>query len=476
MNRQLAEKDLSKEFFTLLSPKNISGTIIGLLIFNLAFNFTRLHDFSGLSALGKIKVPIISAIITAFFAGGLLSNKWSTQYKLFAVFLVVELIRLLFGFFIIQDFVVNDAWQFSTLRDMAIYFFSMMIPITYGCQYGINLRKIIKFLVVSGFMLSAWGITHSGFGPGGHLGDENDLCFVLIAIIPFCFTHAVTNKKFISKSFGMFAGILCILGVVATKSRGGFIGFAVLILFQFLLSRKKIKWIFTAFFVTLVSLPFVPEKYYEEIESIGTDLNAKDEGTIDERIRTWEMVIRMWKDPKNTVMGVGLGNSKWNYGNYQEAGSGVTRKSLVGREAHSAFFQILGDMGIWGILFIFVFLYQSFKQLFSVKKKFKKLTIEMKSLSLKLGRSKNNGEEVDQKNMTLFNYLDKEIQFLSSAITAMIASLLGALAASLAVSVAFYPTFWLLFSLSLAIYYYALKLDNFFYRFKAEIDELGEVS
>ena len=137
------------------------------------------------------------------------------------------------------------------------------------------------------------------------------------------------------------------------------------VIFQFILSKSKIKWLLGAGIVFLLSTPFIPQEYYDEVFSIGKELSAKKnvDSTIDERFRTWEMVIRMWKDPKNTVFGVGLENSRWNFGDYQDAGSGTIRNSLVGRATHSSYFQVLGDLGIWGILFFSTIIYITIKQL-----------------------------------------------------------------------------------------------------------------
>jgi hypothetical protein len=75
------------------------------------------------------------------------------------------------------------------------------------------------------------------------------------------------------------------------------------VFFQFWYSPRKVRWILGAFFLGVCSLPFIPEKYYKEIKSIGVESQAGT-GTIQERFDTWSYIYKMWKDPRNMFTGV----------------------------------------------------------------------------------------------------------------------------------------------------------------------------
>lgn len=461
MRDDVSPEILEKELRRYTSGNSVSSAVIYLTIANLAFNFMRFHDFTGMQVLGIVRLPITTSILAGIVSAGFLSNKWPFQLKMMFFFSLFELVRLLAGFFAFPNLVLNDAWQFNTWRDVNLYLFGIMVPFAFGFSYSNHLKRLIGYYTLAAIMLSIWGITHSGHGPGGHLGDENDLCLVLIFLLPFAFLYTTIKTNSVKKLIGVFAGVMSILGIVATQSRGGFLGFVAVVFFQFILSRKKIKWIFGAAFVTLVSLPFIPAQYYKEIESIGTDAKANT-GTIDERFRTWEMVIRMWKDPRNTAIGVGLENSRWNFKNYQDAGSGITKKSLLGRATHSTYFQILGDMGVWGIIFFVSLLYVSLNQLRTVKKATKTVLKEIDQInSRKLASSAGYGN--------VFVDLEKEVQFVAGISIAMLSSWFGVLAAALGISTAYYPTLWMMFAMTASIKIYWEKIDNLYQDVAKEI-------
>lgn len=447
MSEDLAAENVEYKIKKIIFASNISTSVVYFTILNLVFNFLRFHDFTGMSFLGKMRLPIFFTIITGITALNLVSSTKPIQLVLFLYFLLFEALRTVVGHIVLPDFVLNDAWQFNTWRDLIMYLFAIVIPISMGFADRRNLNRLITLFTISGFALTLWGITHSGRGPGGHLGDENDLCLVLIFLLPFSLLYSSSKKNYFAKLFGLTSGILLILGIVATQSRGGFLGFVALVFFQFVLSNKKIKWIAVACFVALVSLPFVPKQYYAEINSISTEAKTNS-GTIDERLRTWKMVMRMWQDPKNMPFGVGLENSKWNFKNYQEPGSGETIKSLAGRATHSLYFQILGDLGIWGIVFFITCFYICIKQLRQVKRE----AIECSNNLIKL--------ESRAENRSLITLLHDEVRFVIAFSIALLSSWFGVLAAAVGISVAYYPTLWIMMSVTAALYSYWQKLNN----------------
>ena len=444
--------------------RDISGSVVPtlliyLVISNLLLTFARFHDLSGLQFLGAIKMPIIICLITAFYSLTVISKKWTFDLNWMLLFLIVEALRAFVGFFVFPNLVVNDAAQAYTWRDLLLYFISIMIPISLTFAYGRTLRALVNLLFFCGFVLSIWGITHSGHGPGGHLGDENDLCLVLVFLLPFAFLFSALSPNKFKKLIGLFFSVICILGIVSTQSRGGFLGLVAAIFFQFTLSKNKLKWLLGAALIAIASLPFVPEQYYKEIKSIRTDSTAKT-GTIDERFRTWQNIFRMWKDPRNTLTGVGLGNSRWMMKYYEEVGSGVINKSLAGRASHSFYFQVLGDLGLWGILFFSMNTYHSLTGLFKVKREVIKVQNEFSLCSAKL---KNIFDKNDQNEHTHFlniiKKMDNELKFITLLSSAMLSGWFGFLASATGISVSYYPTFWLMLSFSTAIYSYWSKLE-----------------
>ncbi len=450
-NKSNAGSELLKRFNSLYSGSKADSTLFFFLNLNFIFTILRFHDFSGMGFLGTIRLPALISMICIFLSIPKLSQVKIVQFRIMLGLLFFELCRGVTGYLIIQSLVLNDGWQMHILGDLCLTVFSVVLPIVAICKNGLRLRKILSFLLYAGMLLGIWSITHSGHGPGGYLGDENDNCLVLVYLLPIPFFLYTQSRNFVYKIFCIFSGLIVVLGAIFTNSRGGFLGLIAVIFFQFLLSRNKIKWIASAVLVCLLSLPFIPDQYWKEVYSIGTDSNSSD-GTIRERLDTWGYITRMWLDPSNTVFGTGLENGKWNLYMYEDAESGHTKKSLAGRAAHCLYFQVLGDLGIWGVLVFGGIILNSIKQLRLVRREAKNAfkLLHSQQLIAKLDGSAD-----------IASLLRKEITFLDGISSAILCSWLGALTAAVGISVAYYPTIWFLSGLSMAIYLYWLLIrDN----------------
>lgn len=426
------------------------STLVFFTILNLFFTVMRFQDFSGMGFLGSIRLPVVLIFVAIILVLPMLSRQWLKPMKLMLVFLVFEAVRGVFGYIVFENLVRNDAWQINILQTIFQYVFSMVFPLVFCFSNGFQLRKLIKVLLFMGFALGLWSLTHGGMGPGGYLGDENDNCFALVALLPLPFVYYSITNNILSRLLCLGTGLMLTLGVAATNSRGGFIGFSLVIIFQFLLSRRKAKWIASAFFLALVALPMIPQKYWNEIYSIKTEAKSND-GTIHERMETWTFITRMWLDPKNTLTGVGLENSRWNLGDYEDSDSGISKRSLAGRAAHSMYFQILGDLGIWGIYIMGGIILISINQLRQVRKQAKKISNLLYSDSL---------AEKREKLGPLLSSVTSELKFVDLLSAAVLCSWLGALGAGVGVSVAYYPILWLLAGFSMAIYLYWTRIRD----------------
>ncbi len=387
---------------------------------------------------GSIRTPLLMNIVVGVISLKYLTYSWPKVLKLTFIIIVIEGLRGFFGHIVFENFVVNDGWHFWTWTDLIFHFFGFMLVVVFGFSSGLRLRKIISFLTFSGFLLAVWALTHVGVGPGGYLGDENDNCLVLVSLIPISFVYLISGASRLKIIFGYVTAFLLVLAVVATQSRGGFIGFAMVVFFQFWYSPRKVRWILGAFFLGVCSLPFIPEKYYKEIKSIGVESQAGT-GTIQERLDTWSYIYKMWKDPRNMFTGVGLENSKWRLHEYEDLERGVTLKSLAGRASHSMYFQLLGDMGLWGVFMIGGIIFSSIQSL-------RKIIREIKQI-----------KNID----SVIVY--KEFIFIQGFARAILCSWLGVLGAAVGISVLYYPTIWFLAALSASLFLYYQKLSRLVY-------------
>lgn len=203
--------------------------------------------------------------------------------------------------------------------------------------------------------VALFGITHGGRGPGGFLGDENDLALACCTAFPFAFYGFERLPGWKRWASGAVA-VLCVLAIVASFSRGGFLGLASVGLYCFLASTQKLRNLAVSLVSVLAFLALAPQDYLDEIYTI----QETDEGTARARRFLWETAWNMWED--YPVFGVGGGNFNFLAGEYQPRdyeGRNYQDRDWSGQATHSAYFQCLSERGAvgTGLLLYIVFVH-----------------------------------------------------------------------------------------------------------------------
>jgi len=282
-----------------------------------------------------------SAIITAqlvFFLVIAKSLPFATNN-----YAVYQILITMFGYLSIS---CAFAWLMSTKRSFHLIIWIWVIVTTYCAAYG---------------------MTHGGRGPGGYTGDENDLalaCIVALPVTLFGFDYFQGWKRWGSLSIG----VILSAGIIASFSRGGFIGFAFVVLHYFFLSGKKLQKV--TMFVIFLGAFFMlsPPEYIDEIKSIQTDssIESGSDSTGLQRFYLWATATNMFLS--NPIMGVGAGNFDYLAGIYQPTEGdwppSFFDRSWSGTTIHSAYFQLLSELAIPGVI-VFIYLlwkcYQTIK-------------------------------------------------------------------------------------------------------------------
>jgi O-antigen ligase len=273
------------------------------------------------------------------------------------------------------------------------------------------------------FYLGLHGISSGGIGPGGFTGDENDLAVALNTAIPMAFFGAAMSKGRRRWAYVVIA-ITLVTGVVATKSRGGFVGLAALTLYCILISKHRIRsfaFIVLAGFIFFLS---VPAEYVDEIVSIKKEAAGEVEfGTGDARLFIWHAAFNMWK--AHPILGVGAGGSMFYTGEYQPdwEGRDYSERDWSGTAMHSAYVEVLADLGIVGVFLYGGMLTTHFLVLRRLRKAVRKLKPGAESLR-------------------------REAEMYAGALSA---GMVGFMASGAFVSIAYYPYVFYLSALAIAL-------------------------
>ena len=389
-----------------------------LVLVAMLFEFGRPQDF-----LPPLKIiPFPSLLDVSLFLAVLVSGKASfanKQTKLWIALLVFMALWV--------PFARNNYHAIMLLKDMTLYFFFYLGIVTFVNSTS-RMHKLILMWLGVHTVLAINGMLHQGRGVGGWLGDENDFGMEMNVAIPVAF-FMYQNAKSKGSKF-LYVGLLgvFVMSVVATSSRGGFLGLLAVAAYCWLYSPKKVMSLIVGVCLAGLVLVAAPQEYWDRISTIADD-STMETGTAGQRMFTWGIGWDMFM--ANPVFGVGQGNFPWTIGEYLGGRTWQT-KSLAGRQAHSLYFTLLPELGLVGVIIFGSMVYLNYKD------------TRVKSLIPRMpGRNSDRRDGADI----------EDIQISRAALygNAILGGMIGYLATSTFISTLYYPTFWIMMALAVAL-------------------------
>jgi len=226
--------------------------------------------------------------------------------------------------------------------------------------------------VVEGLKFIASGGSHRMSGiPGSSLTDNNLFAVAMVMVLPLMlyFYHSLGNKY--AKNVALFAFLLTIMTVIATNSRGGFLALAVLGGWYFVMSRRKGVAMLAVLVGVVLVLTVAPDSWFDRISSIE---NAREDNSFMNRVAAWRVSLSMGLN--NPVFGGGFSaiQNYWIWDTYKSMPSifSVDVSLYTPKAAHSIYFQVLGDMGVLGLLLFLSLLATAGFNRMSIRAKIKK--------------------------------------------------------------------------------------------------------
>ncbi len=363
--------------------------------------------------IGLMKPGMVTTGILFFYLvrSGQIGKNLSRQVTLILLFIVLLAIFV--------PLARNNFWAYQTVRNMALRI-PLLLSVIIVMNSQVRLTALLKGIIAIMIFITCYGLSHGGRGPGGVITDENDLCLFLVTFLPFVFFLFLQTKKTIGKIAYASIVFLVLLTVVATFSRGGFVGLLAMAAVYWIFSRRKILTLFCALLIGCILYMSSGEQYRQEMSTV-TDTK---ENTANARLLSWEAG---WKMFKAHPLGIGGNNFPIYFPEYQPEG---LRHNMWGRQAHSLWFTLLPETGVVGIIIYFLIIRMNVKDLFFLR-----------------GIGGARGRE----------YLDSNTHFMSQLSTAFMASFAGFFASASFISVLYYPEFWYLTVLVVSARNVALK-------------------
>lgn len=218
--------------------------------------------------------------------------------------------------------------------------------------------------VVDGLKVISSGGGHIIHGiPRSTLSDNNLYALAIVMILPLVLYLAKYSKFSVVKwlFFAVFA--LCVMAVLGSNSRGGFIAMVILGGWYWLTSARKIV---SAIFVLLVAIAVVqvaPDRWFDRIETIKT---ANEDESFLGRVAAWKVSVNIANS--NPIFGAGFDSTQvrsiWD--SHKDERNFISidiPPSVAYKAAHSNYFQVMGDLGYVGlVLFMMIMLSAFFKR------------------------------------------------------------------------------------------------------------------
>ena len=302
-----------------LSLPVLLACVIKILIKHKKFHFQKIKDTI-------ILVLFIWMIPSLFYA----KNISQVQISLFTY------LQLIFTYFILKTIIENERVLNKVLETMLI------------AGAGIAIFVIISIinnpdaLIYTDYLNSSERVT-------GSSDDPNKFAMGLVFILPFGIYLFLTKNKLFFIPVALFSFL-----ILSTFSRGGILGFTVVIILSLVqiikLRKNSIIYSFLFLLILLGSFRLFNKgnKFIKRIESVQKLENANT--------RLDMIVTALDMGAKNPVLGVG-------FKNFEENSHLYGTKNHYRRSSHNGYLEIFATLGLPGFLLLMGLIYSAFKNI-----------------------------------------------------------------------------------------------------------------
>lgn len=235
-----------------------------------------------------------------------------------------------------------EKWTTLMKTQMMVF----LIPMLFHTRERVRLLVWVLVLSIAyyGVKGGLWALLTGGservYGPeGSYIQDNNALAVAVIMMIPLMRYLQVTSlSKHVRRGLaGMM--LLCGISALGSYSRGAFLAAGATVAFLLWKSKHKLPVFFVAVLAIPMALSFMPEKWYQRMDTIAT---YERDSSANMRLNAWGTMFNLAKD--RPLVG----------GGFEVAEQAVYDRyapdpSYPPQVAHSIYFQALGEHGFVGL-------------------------------------------------------------------------------------------------------------------------------
>ena len=263
----------------------------------------------------------------------------------------------------------------------------------------------------------------------GIMGNPNDLALHMTVFLPLAAFMALRPGSTTKRVLAALCVVFMAGAVVASGSRGGFVGFAAMIVVLALFAaRQRPAFVVAGAFALICALPLVPDNYWRRISSI-TDSSKDDYQSREARKRLFGESFDAFVERPFTGVGAGVFKD-WKPQERMEAW----------HESHNVWLQVGSELGIFGLAVFGFLVAESFRAVFQTRRLLTRL---------RPGRRRRGARASPRDDAAARSALsDYDATLLEAHSAAMIATLVGWFVCAMFASVAYNWTFYYLLALA----------------------------
>lgn len=226
---------------------------------------------------------------------------------------------------------------------------------------GIFMGSLTVYQQLTGtFENSYWGFAQtevkniiadvSDHRASGPVGSSNFYALVMVTLVPLALDRVWHERKLVYRLLALWALAVCVLSVIFTFSRGGFIALVVVLAVMIVRESLSPLKLLLSLALLLVVWQFIPANYTARLSTTldllpGSGADARNEVSF--RGRTSEVVVAWLIFADHPVLGVGLNNYKHYYQQYAQPLGWDNRREE--RAAHSLYLEMAAETGLIGL-------------------------------------------------------------------------------------------------------------------------------
>jgi len=343
---------------------------LGLLV--LVFTtYTRFSDimikYHGMPSVAKLLVPLLFGLVVVRWVwSGKRPRGWRRSLLIVTGYGFIGFLSLLYA----SDFERTEEALISYAKDATIAVLATIL-----IHRAATFRRVIWTLLAVGIFLGTISVyqhlsgtfenEYWGFGQAkirnivgrvedyrisGPLGGPNEYAQMLVVLVPLALDRLWGERTRLLRVFAAWALVVCVLSIVFTFSRGGFIALVGTLMVMFIRRPPGLLALLITIMVAVPLVQFIPEQYTERMQTVvdlfpGSEQDAREEisfrGRLSENTSAWLMFT------DRPLLGVGLDNFPIYYQEYSRRLGLDPRREI--RSAHSLYLQIAADQGLLGL-------------------------------------------------------------------------------------------------------------------------------